>query len=426
MEYSLSQAKLALCIERKKMKQYIGWMLIILLLITVPGCGKENKAQKSASASLETTTQSEETLKDKDTEKEPLKIAILTGPSGALDDSFNKDNYNGILAYVGKHPGSSVTPIEEKADTIEEAAEETRLLVDDYDAIVCCGFQFVGITAIAKAHPEIAFILVDAFPVDENGDEVELDNVYAMQFAEQEGGFLAGMAAALETATNKVAVINGEPFPSNVNYQYGFECGVKYVNETEGTEVEVVELPAYAGKDVNGVKVGGNYVGSFNNEEKGQVIANKLIAKGCDILFVAAGGSGNGAYEAAQKADSVMLIASDIDRYDDGVKDGGNIVLTSVLKNMALNVEKQLEKVADGSFKGENVVLHADTDSIGFVSDLERCGLSEESIEKMNAALTNMINGTIVPAANFNGITPEDFTTIEIEKEAETTENIAP
>ncbi len=43
----------------------------------------------------------------------------------------------------------------------------------------------------------------------------------------------------------------------------GFESGVNYANEHFGTDVEVVELPSYAGVDVNGNDVGGNYVGSL-------------------------------------------------------------------------------------------------------------------------------------------------------------------
>ena len=60
-----------------------------------------------------------------------------------------------------------------------------------------------------------------------------------MLFAEQEAGFFAGVAAALETKTNKVAVVNGVAFPSNVNYQFGFESGVNYVNEVYGKNVEL-------------------------------------------------------------------------------------------------------------------------------------------------------------------------------------------
>ena len=49
------------------------------------------------------------------------------------------------------------------------------------------------------------FILVDAFPADPEGVEesIEVENIYAMQFKEQESGFFAGMAAAYETKSNK-------------------------------------------------------------------------------------------------------------------------------------------------------------------------------------------------------------------------------
>ena len=52
-----------------------------------------------------------------------------------------------------------------------------------------------------------------------------------MTFTEQESGFLAGIAAALETKTGKVAVVNGIAYPSNTNYQFGFESGVAYATQ---------------------------------------------------------------------------------------------------------------------------------------------------------------------------------------------------
>ena len=123
-----------------------------------------------------------------------------------------------------------------------------------------------------------------------------------MTFAEQESGFYAGVAAALETQSNKVAVVNGIAYPSNVNYQYGFESGVNYANKNLGTSAEVVEIASYAGTDVTGANVGGNYVGTFADEATGKVVGNALINEGCDILFVAAGGSGNGVFTAAKEA----------------------------------------------------------------------------------------------------------------------------
>lgn len=338
-----------------------------------------------------------------------LKIAIVSSPSGVDDGSFNQDNYNGILSFIEKHPDSTVMPVQEPTGDVAAAVQAVADIVADYDVIVCCGFQFAGITGIAQENPDVKFVLVDTFPSDADGNEVEVDNIYAMQFAEQESGFFAGMAAALETKSNKVSVVNGIAYPSNVNYQYGFECGVKYINETEGKSVEVVELPSYAGTDVTGADVGGNYVGSFADEATGKVVGNALIAEGVDIIFVAAGASGNGVLTAVKEADGVYFIGCDVDQYDDGANGDANVVLTSAVKVMHLNVERALEAVVDGSFKGGNVVLQADTDSTGYINADGRNQLSADSIKKMDEAYEAIKGGTIVPAANFNGVTPEDF-----------------
>ena len=396
-------------------------IMTAVLMFLVWGCGNRiaGNEQKDTVVKNETTENTEASEQDaveaestNDSDEKPLKIAIVAGTSGVNDGSFNQDIYEGVLAYVEKCPGSSVTPI---LGDVEQTEKATRLVAEiaekDYDVIVCCGYYFEGIGATAQKHQEIKFILVDAFLKDEEGNEVEMDNVYAMQFAEQESGFFAGMAAALETKTGKVAVITGIAVPSNVNYQYGFECGVKYVNETEGKNVMVVEMPAFAGADVTGAYVGGNYIESFADETTGRVLANTLITRNCDILFAAAGGSGKGVFDAVKYADDVKVIGCDIDQYDDGVFGKENIVLTSALKVMHSNVEKQLLAIDENTFKGDNVVLHADTDSIDYVSDLNRCQLSKETIEKIDAAYELVKSGEIVPAANFNGITPDDFTT---------------
>ena len=270
------------------------------------------------------------------------------------DGSFNQDNYNGVLKFIEENPNATVTPIREETGDSAAAVQAVADVVADYDVIVCCGFQFAGIGNLAQENPDTKFILIDSWPTidgtEVTADQV-IDNVYAAYYADQESGFYAGMAAALSTTTGKVAVVNGIAYPSNVNYQYGFECGVKYVNGTEGMNVEVVELPSYAGTDVTGANVGGNYVGNFSDEATGKVLGNALIAEGVDILFV-----------------------------------------------------------ADGSFKGANVTLTAADDATGFVSEEGRCQLTAEAIEKINAAQALLKEGKIVPAANFNGVTPETFT----------------
>ncbi|MBQ6895634.1 MAG: BMP family ABC transporter substrate-binding protein [Oscillospiraceae bacterium] len=341
---------------------------------------------------------------------EGLKIAIVSSPSGVDDGSFNENNYNGILAFIEANEGATVTPVREETGDVAAAVQAVADIVADYDAIVCCGFQFAGIATLAQENPEVSFILVDSNPSDETGAEVAVDNIYAMTFKEQESGFCAGIAAAMETKTGKVAVVNGIAFPSNVNYQYGFESGVNYANKHLGTAAEIVELASYAGTDVTGANVGGNYVGNFSDEATGKVVGEALIGEGCDIIFVAAGASGNGVFTAAKEAEGVFCIGCDVDQFDDGVNGDANIILTSGLKIMDKNVTEQLTAINNGTFKGGNYLLGADTDSTGYVSAEGRCQLSAETIEAIDAAFALVKSGEIVPAANFNGLTSDAFT----------------
>ncbi len=368
-------------------------LLLIVALITVvmAACGNsENEAQSGA-------------------DEEGLKIAIVTSLSGVDDGNFNEDNYNGILNFVENNPTATVTAIKEESGDPAAAVQAVADIVADYDVIVTPGFQFAGVSSIAVENPDKTFILIDSEPTA-IGEQTTFDNIYAMTFAEQEGGFFAGMAAALETKTNKVAVVNGIAYPSNVNYQFGFESGVNYVNKVYGKNVEVVELSGYAGTDVTGKNVGGNYAGDFGDEATGKVIGNALIKKGVDQIFVAAGATGNGVFTAVKEAKGdVKVIGADVDQYDDGANGSGNIVLTSARKFMGMNVEKTLNAIVDGSFESGNVVLHADTDSTGFVKEEGRHQLSEDTLSKMNEAYKLVKDGTIVPASNFNGHTPEKF-----------------
>lgn len=339
-----------------------------------------------------------------------LKIAIVSSPSGVDDGNFNENIYNGVLAFIDANEGATVTPVKEETGDVAAAVQAVADIVADYDVIVCCGFQFAGIGTLAQENPEVNFILVDSYPTDAEGTEIEVENIYAMTFKEQESGFCAGIAAAKETTTGKVAVVNGIAFPSNVNYQYGFESGVNYANKHLGTAAEIVELDSYAGTDVTGANVGGNYIGNFSDEATGKVVGEALIGQGVDIIFVAAGASGNGVFTAAKEAAGVKCIGCDVDQFDDGKNADANIILTSGLKIMDMNVEKQLKAINEGTFAGGNYLLGADTDSTGFVSESGRHQMSEDTVHMINEAFEKVKSGQIVPAANFNQLTPDSFT----------------
>lgn len=380
----------------KKLLKRLGVVLLAVALLASVACGP-GTTDPTGSEGTQTPP----------VEGPSLKIAIVT-TSGVDDGSFGQDCYNGIMTFIGKNPGSTVTPVKEpdNAKVMQAVAD----IIADYDVLVLPGFQFAPVGVLAAENEDKKVILVDTPPQNEAGEDVELDNVYGMMFSEQESGFFAGVVAALETKTGKVGSVHGMAFPPVVNYQFGFEAGVAYANKHLGASAEVISLPSYAGTDVTGTNVGSNYVGDFADEATGKTIGSTLYDMGCDILFVAAGASGNGVFTAAKERDGVFCIGCDVDQYDDGDRgDGTNIILTSALKVMHLNVDRQLQAILDGTFSGKNEVLTVQTDSTGYVSADGRHQMSADTLARLKEVYDKMKAGEIVPPGNFTEQTRDDF-----------------
>ena len=340
-------------------------------------------------------------------DKSGLNICILTADGTIDDGSYNENCYDGIVDFIDENPDATVKEV--NTGDLSQCIQAVQDTIADYDVLVLPGYNFAAIGEIAADNPDKDIILVDSAVTNSDGTEVELDNVYSMTFTEQESGFLAGIAAALETKTGKVAVVNGIAYPSNTNYQFGFESGVKYANAKYGSTAELVELPSYAGTDMNGENVGGNYIGSFSDVATGKVIGDTLIDQGVDIIFVAAGAGGIGVFTSAKESTDAKVIGVDVDQYDDGVNGDSNIILTSALKKMDVVVYNELNLIKEGKFEGKNEILSSSTDSVGIVTEEGRQQLSQGTIDKLNESYDLMKEGTVVPASGDNGYTPDDF-----------------
>ena len=261
------------------------------------------------------------------------------------------------------------------------------------DMIITAGDFIDNMVTVAEEYPEISFLMVN--------EKMEgYDNVYAIDFSTSQAGFLAGIAAA-DVASQGLEGTSG-------NKTVGFIGGMDEVTVIEEFFIGYIQGVKYYDPETTVVY---NYVGDWGNPDKGRTQAlaqyNDMNA---DVIFACAGGSGNGVFTAAKEAEGVKVIGCDVDQYDDGANGDSNIVLTSGLKVMHDTVYNVLNEVKDGSFKGANVTLTAADDATGFVSEEGRCQLTAEAIEKINAAQALLKEGKIVPAANFNGVTPETFT----------------
>ena len=168
--------------------------------------------------------------------------------------------------------------------------------------------------------------------------EVDQPNVASILFKEQEGAFLAGVAAALMTKSDKIGFVGGMDIPVINRFEAGFVEGVAAVNPN--------------------IKVDVKYTGAFDKAELGKAEAARMYSSGVDIIFHAAGGTGNGVFSEAKerkqadKNANVWVIGVDSDQYDEGQVGDDNITLTSMLKRVDVAVEDIAALAKEGKFPG--------------------------------------------------------------------------
>jgi len=321
-----------------------------------------------------------------------MRIALCTSPGAVDDRGHNAAAYEGVLSFIIERGAmDTVTPLQETTGDSESCLQSLRQMADSYDALVCVGSSFAEVAEVAKEFPQKYFILVDAEAAG------EADNLCAVSFAEEQCGFFAGIAAAMETSTDRIAVLSDVASPANIRYYYGFRSGVAYTNGNFGTNAELVDLPDYAGTAADGTNLGGNYTGSLSDDGTGYALANALAAQNCDVLFVAAGASGKGAYAAAKEMEGVWIIGSELDHFNDGQDGERNVVLTSVTKSMALEVERRLNAAAGGTFQSGNEHLTAAQNATGYVTAEDHQQLKPETLKILSDSYPMMQDGTIVP-----------------------------
>ncbi len=369
-----------------------GLGLSLALSLLISGCtpkpvGPENPDNSPNQGPVEITPASG---------PDSLRIALCTSPNSIDDQARNFSCYNGIISFLlSRSSVDSITPLQETSGDPATVSQTFGASASNYDVVVCVGSAFSDFSAAARENPQTYFILVDTSLSDENGDPLLLNNVYSMTFAEQECGFLAGMTAALESQTGRVAVIHDTPSDSSARYYYGFRSGVAYTNGNYGTSAEIIEHPTYSKDETNGTIQGCNY--TDGSSDVAYTLANSLIDEGCDVLFLAAGFSGNGALTAAKERDSAKVICSETDQFSLGIYGGANAVLTSITKDYANFLSQQLSSIINGSFRAGADTLCAADNAIGYVSEPNRQQLKPETIQALDAAYPMIQDGTIVP-----------------------------
>lgn len=329
--------------------------------------------------------------KTEGSEEKGIKIGMVTD-SGTIDDkSFNQGTWEGILEYKEDNSNAEVQYLMPTGETTQDYLEAIdNLAMTGVEVMVLPGFKFEEALGVAQEkYPEIKFVAIDAEPlvgVDDHGNpKYEVgDNKISIFFAEQQASFLAGVATALETQTNKVAFLGGMEIPAVQKLGWGFVAGIAYANANLGTNVEVTDYI---------------YQGTFTDLDAGKAIAAGMYDKGVDVVFAAAGGVGVGAINEtktrAEAGSEVFIVGVDVDQYDEGLLTNGNsVILTSAMKYLGQAAYDQINAYANGEFEGGRTIL-MDVNANGVGLPEANPNLSDETIKQVNEAAKMIREGEI-------------------------------
>ena len=325
--------------------------ILVALSLIVVGCSSKNAKNDTKSDG-----------------KSGYKIGVVTGEGGAKDKSFNQANVEAIQAWTKANGAKDPVVLETK--TQSDLTSNLQNAAKVSDIISLAGYEFEKeIPKVAEQYKDKKFMYVDTF--------VDAPNIASLIFKEQEAGYLAGYAAALQSKTGKVGFIGGTKTPPVERFGIGFVHGAKAAKSD--------------------IKVMYNYSGTFS---------------GADVIFVAAGNTGNGVISEAKERGIIdmsksgeikhWVVGVDKDQYEEGIfkgkdKDGKeyqkSAILTSAVKNIEVAVTKILNEIKEGKFtKGEHV-FGIKENGVGIPK--ENPNLSDEVKTKVASAIEELKSGKV-------------------------------
>ena len=298
---------------------------------------------------------------------EKLRIGLVLDKGGKEDRSFNSAAYLGA-AEAEKNLGIELKYVEATdVNSIENL--HRQFAKKKFDLIIGIGFaQQDAVKKVALQNPEAKFAIVDG--------EVSAPNVRSLMFEEHQGSFLVGYLAAMKSKTKKVGYVGGMDIPLIRRFAVGYAAGVKHFDKS----YTVVE----------------NYIGitadSWNNPAKAKELALNQYQQGEDIIFVAAGASNSGVFDAAEEK---KKFAIGVDSNQNWMKPG--IIMTSMLKRVDKAVFSTIDDLKNGKFTAGVVRYGLKDKGIDYAMDkFNEKLVSTDDVKKLEAIKAEIIAGKIV------------------------------
>jgi len=313
-------------------------------------------------------------------------VGLVFDTTGEGDQSFNDSAAAGLARAVDELgvTASKVTPNEDGSNR----ADLLQLQADANDMVLAIGFLFADdATAVSGANPDTNFGVIDDAMLDfDNGGVPRSDNAAGLTFAEEQGSYLVGAAAAELSETGTIGFIGGVCcFGLIEKFEAGYIAGAKAVNPDIVIVSEyITEFPNFDG---------------FDDPAAGRETALAIFESGADIVYHAAGGTGAGLFAAAKEhseatGTKVWGIGVDEDQYNTVDAEVRDYVLTSMTKRVDNAVFEIVKAHLDGTFEAGNIVYDLSVDGVGYATS--GGFLPDDVVAMLEEFKAQIIDGTIV------------------------------
>ena len=292
--------------------------------------------------------------------------AIVFDMGGKFDKSFNEAVHNGADAFT-KATGVPVREFEPQNDAQREQALR-NFARRGQDPILAVGFgQATAVKAIAAEFPALHFVILDSV--------VDAPNVQSILFREEQGSYLAGMLAALRSATGKVGFVGGMDVPLIRKFACGYVQGARAANP----KVEVLQ------------NMTGSTPAAWADPVRGAELARSQIERGADVVFHAAGATGAGVLQAAADAGKYGI---GVDSNQNGLHPGR--VLTSMVKELDVATRTTLDAARAGTWMPGTTVLGLAEGGVGLAFDADNAAaVTPDMRAKVDAARADIVAGRV-------------------------------
>ena len=364
------------------MKKTIFYMVLIGIMLFTVGMLAACK-EKAPATGTGAVTQGDATVADAG---KKITVRLLTDATGIDDKSFNAAAWRGILDFYGDEWGNtrgrgSLYDVM-TAQTQDMYIPNLRQVTDEgYDIIVATGFTWAdALDQVARSNPRQKYMIVDV-------DWLGGSNVMQAAYAEHEGSYLVGVAAALKALEDGISnprfgFIGGVPGAVITKFEVGFVQGVLSVIP----EAQIVDY----------------YVNSWGEPALAKTQAKNWYDSGVYAIYSAAGGSGNGTiaqakeYRAAGR--NVWAIGVDSDQYEEGLYNTReSAVLTSMLKKVEASLVYALNAVKNNTFRGEIIIFDLAKNGVDYSHT--NAALGSSITAQIDAIKRQIISGDIAIAA---------------------------